>query len=247
MTGESRTAGKHPRPSAAKPRGSRPRSLQETVRKGWNRLSFVYRPARSLTDATGHPNREYRTWLQPLLRTLPAGSPVLDLGCGSGTPAAGILSSRFRVTGIDLSDVQIRRARKLLPKATFVRAEMTTVRFPPESFTGVVSLYSMIHVPVGKHRPLLRRIYRWLTPGGLLLAIVGHNRWTGTEVGWLGLNAEMYWSHASAATYEKWLREAGFEIRRRKFIPEGKSGHEMFLAQKPEKAERKATSSGLLA
>jgi len=123
---------------------------------------------------------------------------------------------------------------------------MTTVRFPAESFAGVVSLYSMIHVPVWKQRPLFRRIYRWLAPGGLLLAIVGHTQWTGTEVGWLGVNAKMYWSHASAATYEEWLRAAGFEIRRRKFIPEGKSGHEMFLARKPDSVRRKSTSSGLV-
>ena len=203
------------------------------MRKGWNRLSTVYRPARSTADRTGHLNREYRTWLDPILRILPRRAYVLDLGCGNGNPTARILARKFQVTGVDISDVQVRRARDLVPGARFLRADMTQVRFPPEAFDAVVMLYSLIHVPRRKHRPLLSRIYRWLRPGGLLLAIVGSEAWTGRESSWLGVEVEMYWSHADAATYERWLGETGFVILRRHFIPEGESGHELFLARKP--------------
>src|SRR5579859_4177324 len=88
-------------------------SPEETVRRGWNRLSWVYRPDRSRTDGTGHRNPEYAGWLRPLLRDLPPGAHVLDLGCGCGDPVARWLSQRFYVTGIDISDVQIRRAQEL--------------------------------------------------------------------------------------------------------------------------------------
>jgi hypothetical protein len=79
---------------------------------------------------------------------------------------------------------------------------------------------------------MLRRIYRWLSPGGLALLTLGKTAWTGTENSWLGVNVEMYWSHADAATYDRWLRAFGFEILRRRYIPEGDSGHELFLARK---------------
>ncbi len=166
---------------------------------------------------------------------------MLDLGCGNGDPVARWLSPRFYVIGIDISQVQIRRAQELLPNARFLRADMTSVRFPPRSFQAVVMLYSLIHVPLRKHLPLLRRIYRWLTPGGLMLAIVGKTAWTGREHGWLGVTAEMYWSHADANTYAHWFRSLGFRVLRRRFIPEGSSGHELFLLQKPSAHALRAT------
>jgi hypothetical protein len=110
---------------------------------------------------------------------------------------------------------------------------MTTVRFPAGAFRAVVTFYAVIHVPLRKQRPLIRRIHQWLAPGGFLVAILGKTAWTGTETSWLGVDAEMYWSHAAAPTYEKWLRAAGFTILRREFVPEGTSGHELFIAQKP--------------
>jgi len=217
-------------------------SLTDKVRASWNRLSTVYRPDRARGDRTGHRNREYRDWLRPLTKSLLPGASVLDLGCGNGDPTDRILSRRYRVTGVDLSDVQIQRARRLVPNAYFFRADMTAVRFPPSSFDAVVSLYSMIHVPVRKHRPFIRRVYRWLRPGGHLLAIVGATPWTGKEQSWLGVEVEMYWSHAGASTYRKWLKEAGFRILTERFVPEGASGHELFHVVKPiARAARSAT------
>lgn len=209
------------------------RTPEEIVRTGWNRLSPLYRPTNSRVDRTGHRNKEYAGWLGLLQRTLPPRARVLELGCGSGHPTARTLSKKFRVTGVDISEVQIRRARELVPHARFLRADMTRVRFPPGRFEGVVMLYSLIHVPVRKHRPLLRRIFRWLTPGGLLLSIVGWTAWTGRESSWLGTGVEMYWSHADADTYETWFRLIGFQVLRRRFVPEGDSGHELFLVRKP--------------
>lgn len=158
---------------------------------------------------------------------------MLDVGCGNGDPVARALARKFRVTGVDISAVQIRRARALVPDARFLRADMSTLRFPPDSFEAVIAFYSTIHVPRRKQRPLFRRIVRWLTPGGWFLAIVGSRAWTGREPSWLGVRAPMYWSHASADTYARWLREDRMEIHTRRFIPEGDSGHELFLARKP--------------
>jgi ubiquinone/menaquinone biosynthesis C-methylase UbiE len=45
------------------------------------------------------------------------------------------------VTGVDLSDTMIRRARRLVPRARFVRADMTEVVFPDREFGAVIALY----------------------------------------------------------------------------------------------------------
>jgi len=202
------------------------------VRHGWNRVSRIYRSEESVTDVFGHAHMEYHDWLDPVLRSIPRGSEVLDLGCGCGVPASRLLADRFRVTGVDISDVQIRRARQVVPGAKFIRGDMTEVDFPEESFGAVVCLYAIIHVPVEEQQPLLERIYRWLAPGGLFLLIAGEEAWTGEEENWLGSNAKMYWSHADAGTYLRWLTRAGFAIERRSFIPEGASGHALILAHK---------------
>jgi ubiquinone/menaquinone biosynthesis C-methylase UbiE len=205
---------------------------KEVVRDGWNRVSTIYRPPGSRSDAFDHTNADYREWLHPFFRLLPPGAEVLDLGCGCGIPEAQILSHRFRVTGVDISDVQIKRARGLVPKARFVRADMTEISFARGAFGGVVCLYALIHVPLEEQPRLLAKVFRWLDPGGLFLVTTGATAWTGVEEGWLGSNAKMYWSHTDARTYEQWFTERGFRILRRTLIPEGETQHALFLVQK---------------
>src|SRR5436853_173982 len=62
---------------------------------------------------------DYESWLGELLPQLHAADPVLDLGCGCGVPATAILAEHHGVTGVDLSPVQISRARRLVPAAQF--------------------------------------------------------------------------------------------------------------------------------
>jgi SAM-dependent methyltransferase len=205
---------------------------KKVVREGWNRVSTIYRPPGSRADAFDHTSADYRDWLLPFFRMLPAGTEVLDLGCGCGTPGARMLSERFRVTGVDISDVQIERAKSLVPGGRFIRADMTEVSFPREAFGGTVCLYALIHVPLDEQPQLLAKVFRWLAPGGLFLVTTGATAWTGVEEGWLGSNAKMYWSHADERTYEQWFADQGFDILRHTLVPEGEGRHALFLAQK---------------
>jgi cyclopropane fatty-acyl-phospholipid synthase-like methyltransferase len=159
------------------------------------------------------------------------GEPVLDLGCGCGVPATAILAERFSVTGVDISPVQVERARRLVPAAQFLCQDMSQVEFPSESFMAIVSLLAIIHVPVEEQPGIFRKVSRWLRPGGHLLATVGARAWTGTEENWHG--APMYWSHADRETYLRWLAEAGLNVHWTRFIPEGTGGHTLLLAQRP--------------
>jgi SAM-dependent methyltransferase len=204
---------------------------KEIVRRGWDRVSTIYRPPAATADAFGHQYLDYEDWLRPLVQRIPRNSAVLDLGCGCGVPTAQELVQHFQVTGVDISDVQIQRARAHVPQARFVPGDMTRIEFPSESFAGITCLYALIHVPLSEQRGLLRRIHDWLVPGGLLLVTTGETAYTGTEENWLGSSARMYWSHADSTTYAGWLRELGFRVLEQRRIPEGTSGHAMFLAQ----------------
>ncbi len=210
---------------------------KEIVRKGYDKVSYAYRTDQEDAKTTA----QYYGWLDellPLLTRADGAQPtVVDLGCGCGVPAARRLAVSCAVTGVDLSPVQIERARKLVPGARFLCADMTGLRFSPESLDAVTAFYSIIHVPLDEQPGLFRALYEWLRPGGYLMATLGSEAWTGTEDDWLDAGATMYWSHASESTNRAWLEEAGFQILWTRFIPEGSSGHVLVLARKPGPAQ----------
>jgi 2-polyprenyl-3-methyl-5-hydroxy-6-metoxy-1,4-benzoquinol methylase len=139
---------------------------KDIVRRGYDALSYLYR------GDTEEPEH-YATWLTQLRERVPAGGAILDLGCGCGVPLArDLAASGYEVTGVDLSDVQVERARQLVPAASFLPADATQVDLLPSSFDAVVSLYALIHMPLDEQPSLLGRIGRWLRPGGWFLARV---------------------------------------------------------------------------
>jgi SAM-dependent methyltransferase len=200
---------------------------KEIVRRGYDKVSYAYRGGAGADDFTG-----YEGWLAELAALVPENSPVLDLGCGCGLPVAQKLAAKFAVTGVDISPVQIERARRLVAGARFIRADMAEVDFAPASFAAVVSFYAIIHLPLDEQPALFARLRGWLQPGGYFLGTVGSRAWTGTEENWLGVkDATMAWSHADAGTYQSWLAASGFEICRTDFIPEADGGHTLILAR----------------
>ncbi|WP_427893793.1 class I SAM-dependent methyltransferase [Kribbella sp. GL6] len=122
--------------------------------------------------------------------------------------------------------------RELVPQAEFVNADALTLEVAPGSLDAVVSLYALIHLPLDEQPVLLERIGGWLRPGGIFLCTTWHTAWTGTEDDWLGGGTEMWWSHADAATYRRWLVAAGLTVEAESFVPEGSGGHALFWAAK---------------
>jgi SAM-dependent methyltransferase len=149
--------------------------------------------------------------LSPLLERLPAGSRVLDLGCGAGVPITLALSQHYEVTGVDFSREQIALAKAQVPKATFVQADMTACFFPEGSFDAVVCFFAIFHLPREEHAGLFQQIHRWLKPGGYFLATLAlTNEPAYTESDYFG--QEMYWSNLAIEEYKDLLHETGFDI-----------------------------------
>jgi SAM-dependent methyltransferase len=200
---------------------------KDVVRRGYDAVSVRY-------DEQYGGESKYQPWLSELRARIPAGGAVLDLGCGSGLPVARDLTAAgYQVTGVDISAVQIRRARELVPQARFCCADVAAVSFSPESFDAVVSLFALIHLPLDDQPAVLGKVATWLRPGGVFVATTGYWAWTGTEENWLGGGAPMWWSHADVATYRSWIGSAGLAIDREEFVPEGDGGHALFWARRP--------------
>jgi len=148
-------------------------------------------------------------WLEELTSRLFEGARVLELGCGSGLAETQLLAKRFRVTGVDVSATQIRRARVNLPEARFVHADFTSLELPSASFEAVASFYSFNHVPRELLPTIFERIHGWLRPAGFFLVSLGAEdlpEWTGDFLG-----APMFFSGYPPERNRELLEEAGFE------------------------------------
>lgn len=105
-------------------------------------------------------------WLAPgektlgLLADVPAGSKVIDVGCGMGENMAALGAMQLDPYGIDISDHMLRKARKNLRSRGIgtVRSDMRKRlrecdmldlhrEFPREKFRAAVSAYSLEFLP----------------------------------------------------------------------------------------------------
>jgi SAM-dependent methyltransferase len=145
------------------------------------------------------------------LDALLPGTRVLELGCGVGVPTTQRLAQRFAVTGVDISAQHIALARRNVPAATCIQADMAALDFPPAGFDAVAACYSIIHVPREEHAALLHDIATWLRPGGLLVAAMGAGSTEAAiEQDWLGV--PMFFSHFDGATNRRLVEDAGLRI-----------------------------------
>lgn len=174
--------------------------------------------------------------VERLLAMLPGRPYVLELGCGAGVASTRVLAERGRLTGVDISAEQLRRARERIPEAEFMRADMAEVGFEGGSFDAVVSFYALNHLPREELGPLLSRVAGWLRPGGLFLATFGaadSPAWRGE---WLG--AEMFFSGFAPDENERLVRAAGLELVESEVEtivePEGEAQFHWVVARRPE-------------
>jgi MPBQ/MSBQ methyltransferase len=105
------------------------------------------------------------------LDQLPAGTTVLDVGCGIGG-SSRILAREygFAVTGITISPEQVKRAQQLTPEgidAQFRVDDAMALSFADASFDVVWSVEAGPHMP--DKAIFARELMRVLKPGGVLV------------------------------------------------------------------------------
>ena len=176
----------------------------------------------------------WERFLDELAGRLAPGSRVLDLGCGNGRKIRR-LADRFEVTGVDISEEQLRLASAEIPNATLVHADLSELDFPEGSYDAVTAFYSISHVPRDEHAALFGKIASWLTPGGLFLASLSANGTDDWTEEWLGV--EMFFSGFDAETNRRLVREAGLELLVDEVVsmqePETEATFLWVLARKP--------------
>jgi tellurite methyltransferase len=119
----------------------------------YSRRSFIYgkTPAKFLAE-----NYNY----------IPYGSTILDMGMGEGRNAVFLAQKGYKVTGIDISSVAVKKARLLAKefgvKIQTVVASMEKYKISPNSFDAIICFYYV-------DRKLVSKMMSWLKPGGILI------------------------------------------------------------------------------
>lgn len=105
-----------------------------------------------------------------------AGKTALDLGCGEGRHTILLAGRGYRVTGLDLEPLALKKARAYVRgtglRADFVTGNALDLRFDNGTFDVVLD-YGCFHHVVTRDWPRYRReIGRVLKPGGHLILSV---------------------------------------------------------------------------
>ncbi|MCW5602938.1 MAG: class I SAM-dependent methyltransferase [Burkholderiales bacterium] len=98
---------------------------------------------------------------------------ALDIGCGSSGRIVDFLANHgFDVEGLDLSPRMIELARRRHPAVTFHHADICVWDLR-RRYDFISAWDSIWHVPLACQAPVLRKILRGLTPGGVCIFTMG--------------------------------------------------------------------------
>jgi ubiquinone/menaquinone biosynthesis C-methylase UbiE len=117
-----------------------------------------------------HSNNPFQAALtERISALLPAGTSVLDLGCGTGVPTGKILTdSDHRVVGVDISEGMLRLAREQVPAAEFVHADFKDLPDDFGRFEAATAFFSLLMLSKADIERVLTKAAAWVKPGGYL-------------------------------------------------------------------------------
>jgi SAM-dependent methyltransferase len=177
--------------------------------------------------------RNYYFFRNPWYIDFPAGSKVLDIGCGSGELMLLLEQLRCETYGIDVDDITGTYLRDTLNLNVETRDIDNGSPFRDEFFDNVIMRHSLEHF----HNPLrvLQEVKRIMKPEGLLIIGVPNldsvvAKLTGTY--WKDLDIPRHLFHFTPVTIDALVRRAGFSLQ--------KISHEMKVSR--ESLKRKIPS-----
>ena len=174
----------------------------ETVKESWDKISDEYYRFRDL--------QKMNSELVEFTNLLPKGAHVLDAGTGAGIPVGKFLVDRgYRLTGIDISEKMIAKAKKNVPEGTFLQKDILELDFPAETFDALVCVYTLWHIPRELHTEIFDNFKRILKQNGILMINTGIRESEGLS---LFFGEPMLWSNNNPKDTLQYIKELGFEI-----------------------------------
>ncbi len=111
-------------------------------------------------------------YFDALCERTPAGTRVLDLGCGAGWETESLHLRSYEAIGFDLSRTMCEFASREHPADDHVVGDMNFLPFAEDAFAGVWACASMLHIAREDMPLVLSEVARVLSPGGAFVASV---------------------------------------------------------------------------
>jgi ubiquinone/menaquinone biosynthesis C-methylase UbiE len=154
---------------------------------------------------------------------LPVGSKILDCGCGPGMDTERFARLGYEVSAIDVSDRFVTLTQRRVPNANVQKMDMRHLEFSEESFDGVWSSFSLLHIRASEIGRTLSGFKSVLRPGGLFFAALHRGpttAWVRTTIS--GMERDTYVQEWLQNEIEAIVRVSGFVIiNSRPFVREG--------------------------
>ncbi len=150
-----------------------------------------------------------------LIESLPAGSRILDVGCGTGLPTARQLTDTgHSVVGVDLSTGMLELAARNVPEAELLHRDVASLRAEGPGglgrFDAITCFFTLLMLPRDEIPYALRQFHRLLEPGGLLALSMVEAELDDTEIPFLGHTVRV--SGFLRDELRRVVCETGFEI-----------------------------------
>ena len=193
------------------------------MKKDINSLSTIEKLKSVINDYNGIASeycdefcdiKVYNRFIDKWLKTIQKGK-ILDVGCGGGNNCQYIdEKDGFQAYGIDFSDGMLKEARKRYPNIKVEKMDMTNISLPDQTFDGILSNCSLIHIPIELIVQTLQGFNRVLKANGKLLLIVleGNGEEMVEEPYREGQDIYAYTKYYTADEISNFLKDNGFEI-----------------------------------
>ncbi|URM92320.1 methyltransferase domain-containing protein [Streptomyces sp. MRC013] len=146
-----------------------------------------------------------------LVGLLPPGARVLDVGSGTGRPAAErLVRAGCDVTGIDVSAEMVRVARERVPGARFEQADVRTFEAPGDGYDAVCAFFPLLVMDQPEVARSLARTASWVAPGGALALATVPGDIRGLDIVWMGHRVTV--SSLSVEDHLRLLADAGLDV-----------------------------------
>jgi SAM-dependent methyltransferase len=143
------------------------------------------------------------------------GGPVTEVGCGPGRVTAHLHRLGLDIGGIDLSPEMIAQGRAAWPHLKLRVGNMLDLDLPDESQAGIVSYYSLIHIPRDRQPGVLASFRRALAPGGYLLLAFQAGEETFHQTQAAGHPVDLDFHRLQPDRLAEMLAAAGLDVRAR--------------------------------
>lgn len=151
-------------------------------------------------------------YIDKFLDKLPKKGKILDVGSGPGQFAKHMSRKGFEVIGIDFSKKMISIAKDKVSSVDFRYMDMRQLDFSDNSFDGIFSAYSLIHIASKEVLTTLKGFYRVLKTGGYVEIAVQKGEADKIIDEPFMPTEKMFFNFFKEERIAKYLEDAGFQV-----------------------------------